>query len=380
MNDALVESVILDLMSIEMKNLKYLMFGLVATASIACGETAEVTPCEQAVEHLQACFPEQDARMPDSCSDSSAEAILAQDCGELESIANAQAGAADGFCNPFFWWACTSSGGGSSVDRDEPTGYSFRLGINRCESDLCVEDLFGEIDSGAECGVIRLEDERGNVVATDYINDHMTWGGIQDTGDGFSNLDLPTGNYVAKLMRRDGEQARDIKGNPAEIEVALLDDGDVDLSARNFRILNTEADAVQACTEVVGAINSTCDGEQMSKDDIETTWVVKIEGVNAEGRYENIKRNMFVFNAQSHLFGFPKVRAGSYNLTYIELDIWSSWDRDNFRNLKYEDYLEYIEDYATGVEFTQEIEVTLDQAGQESTSIGGVVLESEVCL
>jgi hypothetical protein len=357
-----------------------MMFGLVASTAFACGETNEATRCEQAVDHLQACFPDQEARMPDSCTDSSAEAILAQDCGELESTATAQAGAADGFCNPFFWWMCPSSGSGSSVDRDEPTGYSFNLGINRCSSDLCVEDLFGELESGAECGVIRLEDARGNLVATDYVNDHMTWGGIQDTGEGFSNLDLPAGNYVAKLMRRDGDQALNVEGGPAEIEVALLDGGGVDLSARNFRILNEEADAVKACTNVVGALNSTCGGEQMEKDDIEKTWVVKIEGVNSEGTYENIKRNMFTYNSQSHLFSFPKVRAGSYNLTYIELDIWSSYDRRNFRNLKYDDYLEYIEDYATGVEFTQEIEVSLDDAGQERTSIGGVVLESEVCL
>lgn len=345
-----------------------------------CGQIDEdAAACDAARDHIQACFPDREAKVPDSCSADSAEPILAADCDTL--AAQASDGAADGFCNPFFWWSCSSSGGGSDTE-PEPTGYTFNLGVNVCESDLCVEDLFGENDRGAECGKVTLETADGDVLATDYINEYLTWGGVQGTGSGFDNLDLPAGEYTARLWRRDGELATNVDGDPAEISVSLLDDGSVETSHYgNFKLLKTEADAVRACSDAIGSLTSTCDGEPMSKDDTAWSWVVRIDGENSEGTYENIKRSHFYFEAQTHQFGFPRVRPGTYTLTYIEIDVWSSWARDEYRNSKYEDYLELIDDYATGREFTQTIEITeADIAAGEHVGLTAVELESEVCL
>jgi len=354
------------------------IFFTVATAS-ACGsvETSPAT-CEDARDHIQQCFPDQLARLPDACDAQLAADVTSQSCGELEASAGAAA-KGDGFCNPFFWWLCSSSGGGSSTS--EPTGYSFNFGVNVCESELCVEDLFGEVRWGADCGKITLHDADGNVVATDYVNDRLTWGGIQDTGAGFNNLDLPAGEYFAQLWRRDGEPASNVDGELAQINVTLNESGGVDRETDDFRILRTEAEAVRACADVGGSLVSTCDGEVESKEDTEWNWMIKIEGQNAEGRYENIKRSRFVFQADSHRYLFPKVRPGNYTLTFIETDVWSSWKRDDFRNSKYEDYLELVDRYATGNAFTETVEITeADVARGDFVNIFHVDLDSQICL
>ena len=353
-----------------------------ALFTIACGEPAsqgsDDAACDEARAHVQACFPEQEARVPEGCDADQAEDILAQDCDALVADARASEGKADGTCNPFFWWLCTSGGGS---DREETTGYTFNLGVNVCQSELCVEDLFGEITSGAECGKITLHDADGNVVATDYINDHLTWGGVQGTGTGFENLEVDPGEYTARLWRRDGELATTVESEPAEIQITLSEGGGVDKSASNFRILATEADAVRACSDVQGSIATTCDSEPVEKEDAEWTWIMKIEGSNAEGTYENLKRSGFVYSLQTHSFLFPKVRPGTYRLTFIEVDVWSSYARDNYRNSKYEDYLELIDRYETGLEYTETIEITEeDVANGETVLLPHFDLESQICL
>jgi hypothetical protein len=362
-----------------------IIFFAAATAA-ACGNVEPATAtCDDARAHMEACFPERDARVPDSCDADMAADITAQSCGELEASAGAAA-KGDGFCNPFFWWLCTSSGGsdtGGSTDREPARtgGYSFGFGINVCQSELCVEDLFGEIRWGAECGEITLHDADGNVLATDYINDELSWGGVQDTGAGFRNLDLVPGEYYAQLNRRDGTPALDVKGELARIGVTVTDAGSLDLEARDFRILTSEAEAVRACSDVGGGLTSSCDGEPQSKEDASWSWLVKIEGENEAGRYENIKRSRFVFDAGTHRYLFPRVRPGNYTVTFIEIDVWSSWTRDDYRNSKYEDYLELVDRYATGLEFTETVEITEeDVARGEFVNIFHVDLESQVCL
>ena len=354
-----------------------------ALFAVACGEPAEqgnadAVACDDARAHVQACFPEQEARVPEGCDAAQAEEILAQDCDALGAEAQASEGKADGYCNPFFWWLCTSGGGS---EREEVEGYTFNLGINVCQSETCVEDLFGEITSGAECGKITLHDAAGNVVATDYINDYLTWGGVQNTGEGFKNLDLEPGDYTARLWRRDGELATTVESEPAEIEISLLEDGGVEKSASNFRILASEADAVRACSDLQGSIATTCDGEPVEKEDAEWTWIMKIEGSNSEGTYENLKRSGFVYSLQTHSFLFPRVRPGSYRLTFIEVDVWSSYARDEYRNSKYEDYLELVERYETGLQYTETIEITEeDIAAGEVVMLPHVDLDSQLCL
>lgn len=364
-----------------MKHLTPLRFMvlLAALTFVGCGETAsESSACEEARAHVQACFPSQDARTPDTCSESDADEILSQDCDTLAASARS-AEMADGFCNPFFWWTCT---GGSSSTREEPEGYTFQLGINVCESELCVEDLFGEIRWGAECGKIVLEDDRGDVVAVDYINEYLRpWGGEQNTGGGFNNLELEPGSYTARLLRRDGSVARGVDGDEAAIAIDLLSDGGVERSARDFRILKTEAEAVRACSGVQGTLSSTCGGEAMDDDDTEWGWFIEIEGINSEGTYRNMKRSRFVYSVQDHSYLFPRVRAGEYTVTFHELDVWSSWARRDNNNAKYEDYLKLLDRYSTGRTFTQNIEITHeDIAAAEYVNIFHVDLESEVCL
>ena len=357
---------------------KWMFAVTAASLTIGCAAVDEdAAACEEARQHVQACFPDQEAKVPDSCDATSAEALLDKDCDTL--AAQASDGAADGFCNPFLWWTCTGGGGSSEP---EPTGYTVDLEVNICQSELCVEDLFGENKHGAECGKVTLEDADGDVVATDYINEYLTWGGVHGTGDGFDNLDLPPGDYTARLWRRDGSQALDVDGEPAEMVVSLLEGGGVETSSYGaFKILQTEADAVRACSDVVGTLASTCGGEGMSKEDTEWGWVVRIDGVNSEGTYENLKRSLFYYESQAHNYSFPRVRAGSYTLTYIELDVWSSWARDEYRNSKYEDYLELVDRYATGREFTTEVEITPEEiAAGERVALPHVDLESAVCL
>lgn len=341
----------------------------------ACG-TAQQEPCEAARDHVQACFPEQDARILDSCDEAQAEALLAKDCDALAADAESQAGAADGFCNPFFWWTC---GGGGDTEPD-PTGYSFGLNVSICESDLCVEDLFGENESGVECGKMTMHDANGDVVAVDYLDDHLTWGGVMDTGPGFSDLDLPAGDYTVRLWRTDGELAADIDEGTAEITVSLLPDGGVEKSRSRFRLLATEAESVRACSDVQGTLASTCDGEPMEKEDIEYGWLIGIQGTNAEGSYENLKRNGFVFSLQGHSYLFPKVRAGRYTVTYHEVDV-SSWNRDDLRNAKYDELVEALDRYGTGVAFEQSVDISDSEvAASDVVQLPHVDLESELCL
>ncbi len=361
-------------------NSKYVIFFLVAVASAACGEVEPSATCEDARDHIQACFPGQEARVPDSCDAELAADVVAQDCDELEASAGAAA-KGDGFCNPFFWWLCTGDSGSTSDPEPARGAYTFHLGVNVCETELCVEDLFGEIRWGAECGKVTLHDESGDVVATDYINDALTWGGVQGTGTGFTDLDLPEGNYTARLWRRDGEPATNVDGGPAELRVSLMGGGAVDLDTDDFRILKSEAEAVRACADVGGSLASSCDGEPQSEEDAEWSWIMRLEGTNQEGTYENLKRSRFVFNAQSHRYMFPKVRAGEYKLTFIEVDVWSSWARDDFRNAEYDDYLELVDRFATGVEFTETVTITEDDIARgEFVNLFHVDLESQVCL
>lgn len=368
-------------MNLQIKCAALTLLGALVCLTTACGEADDqgvnaASSCEQAQAHVQACFPNQPSSPVEGCDEAAAKDVLAQDCAQLASSATATEGKADGYCNPFFWWLCTSSG---SSKKAEPAGYTFKLGINVCQSELCVEDLFGENTFGAECGKITLHDADDNIVATDYINAYVPNSG-QDKLGGFKGLDLEPGEYTARLWRRDGQLATDVKANPAQIEVTLGEDGEVETSARNFRILTSEADDIRACSDVVGTIATSCDGEALSKEDAEWTWLVRLEGDNAEGSYNSLKRSFFVFDRMSHTYGFARVRPGTYKLTYIELDVWSSYARRSYRNASLEEYEELVERYGTGAELTETVEITAaDVAGAKVVEIGHIDLESQVC-
>lgn len=330
--------------------------------------------CAQAQAHIQGCFPEREAQIPESCTDASAEVMLAKSCDQLQADA-ASDSKADSGCSPWFWWLCTSSGGGTG-GQPEAKGYSFQLDISVCESPLCTINLFGTDRSGAECGRITLENERGEVVATDYLNDYLVSGGVQETGPGFKNLELDPGTYVARLWRRDGELARTTKDEPAEIEVTLLDGGEVERSTHHFEILKTEAEAIRACSSVVGTIASTCDGEPMEDEEIEWGWVVRLDGIHEAGRYMDLKRSSKYYMVDGHQFGFRHVRPGDYLITYIEMDI-PSWSREI--NLDYEEYEELVERYATGTEVVERLEITLQDIEQEKVELVQKQLDHQAC-
>ena len=329
--------------------------------------------CVVASEHMQRCFPEREAQIPASCTEESAQAILAGSCEQLQAEA-ASDSKADSGCSPWFWWLCT--GGGSGAAPTEATGYTFRLDISVCESPLCTINLFGTDRSGAECGRITLEDERGEVVATDYLNDYLASGGVQETGPGFKNLDLPAGEYIAKLWRRDGQLARTTSDDPAEIEVSLLEGGEVETSARDFEILKTEAEAIRACSDVVGTLSSTCDGEPMDEEETEWGWVVRLDGLHDAGRYMDLKRASKYYMVDGHQFSFRHVRPGDYLITYIEMDI-PSWSREI--NLDYEEYEELVERYATGNEIVERLEITLDDIAQQRVELVEKPLAHQEC-
>lgn len=351
--------------------------GMMGT-TIACGPQEQspsgADACEQAREHIQACFPDQEAQVPESCTEESAAQIMTQDCDALTSAAVDQ-GKADGFCNPWFWWMCTSGGS----EPEEPEGYTFNLQISVCQSSVCVETLFGENRRGAECGKITLEDASGEVVATDYINDYLHSGGVQGTGDGFKNLDLPAGEYTAKLWRRDGTQAVTVDEEPAEIQVTLREDGEVDHSPFHFEILQTEADAVRACSDVFGSLSSTCEQEPMDEEDVEWGWIVRIDGTNDEGTYLDQRRAFKFHGDNAHNFVFRNVRPGTYTVTYIEVDV-PGFIRSTTRDAKFEDYEEIVEDYATGNEITETIRITEENvAASEELFVSHIDLDHMAC-
>ncbi len=348
-----------------------------AMALAACGEQASevatqdesAQACQQAQEHLQACFPERAAQSPEGCTAESAEQIMAMNCDQLQAEASADS-KADGACNPWYWWLCSGSGG------SEPEGYTFALNISVCETPLCTVNLFGEDRSGAECGKITLENERGEVVATDYINDYLASGGVQGTGDGFRDLDLPAGNYVAKLWKRDGTQAVTTKDELAQIDVTLDANGEVTRSASSFEILRTEADLVRACSDVRGSLTSTCSGEQMNDEDTEWGWIIRLDGTNSEGTYMGLKRSRLYYMQDAHSFQFLRVREGDYVISYIEVDV-PSWSRE--LNLTYEEYEELVERYATGNEVVERLEITAQDIEQEDVELVTKALDHQEC-
>jgi len=247
-----------------------------------------------------------------------------------------------------------------------------------CQSPICTEILFGTVDTGAECGKITLEDASGEVVATDYINEYLGGGGIQDTGDGFQNLDLPAGEYTARLWRRDGELAQTIDEEPAVIQVTLGEDGDVDHSPHRFEILRSEADAIRACSDISTTMNSTCEQEPMSNEDTEWGWIAQLEGENTEGTYLDMGRCFRFYQQDSHACSFRRVRPGVYTITYIEMDV-PSWSREPRNASDFEAYEELVDDYATGHEFTQDIMITSDDIESEELFFGHVDLEHMEC-
>lgn len=349
------------------------------TLSAACAEQVESNEeiCEKATTHVQACFPQETQSGPVSCDPAMAEEMLSSDCDELQAQVEAAEGAADGFCNPFFWWMCSSS---PSADEPEVASYSFNLGINVCETSTCVEDLFGEITWGGACGKITLEDANGQIVAVDYVNARLPNGGVHTTGGGFRDLDLSPGEYRARLWRRDGEPAQNVEGVPAELKVVLEENGDVTRERSNFKILKSEAEAIRACVDGIGTLRSTCEGELQDEETTEWTWIIHIEGTHAEGTYENLNRSRFTYQIGANAFRFPLLRAGDYKVTFHEVDIWSSYTRREMLNADFEDYQELIERYETGLKLESEFALTdEDIAGGESVNVLNVNLESRVC-
>jgi len=247
--------------------------------------------------------------------------------------------------------------------------------IAKCQSELCVEDLFGERTDGGECGKITLENEAGEVVATDYINDYLFSGGVQGTGAGFRDMELPAGEYVAKLWRRDGTQAVTVKSEPAEFGVTLGEDGSVDQDGRYFKILDTEADLIRACSDVYGSLTSTCDMEPMEDEEVEWGWLVRIDGQNGEGTYLDMRRARS-FRGNPHSYVFRRVRPGDYTLTFIEMDV-PSWRRE--LNMDFEDYEYLAERYATGRELVQEIQITDEDIVSEDVTFSSVDLDHQEC-
>lgn len=353
------------------KSYQIFIFALTILFATACAEEDNTQDtCAQAQAHVQACFPNQQARLPDGCTEASAQQVLDQSCDDLANEAQAQEGKADGFCNPWFWWTCL----GGSTDTKETT-YNFTFRVNVCETETCVIDLFGENNQGADCGLITLENENGEIVAKDYINDHLVSGGVQGT-ESFKDLDLPEGEYVAKLWRRDGEQAVTVKGEPAQLGVTLLPEGEAKLESKVFRILKTEAEDIRACSDITGSLDSTCNMAPMEDEDIEWGWIVELKGTNGEGTYHDYKRGFAVFNQPNHLFSFRNVRAGEYAIIYHEVDI-PSWRRKN--NRKFEDYQELVERYGTGNGLSQTLTITDEDIRNKTVFLENVDLDHQDC-
>ena len=329
---------------------------LLAVGCDAPAESVDTGICAEAQTHLDACGL--DVEVPSACEADGAEAILATDCEDLDS-----AGKADG-CNPFFWLTCVGGGGGSSSD--ERTGVSVK--VAECG------DFFGTVDCSVEysagsCIEVVVEDRFGNVVGSDLTSVHGS-AGIHP---------LEPGDYVVKVLTRDGDVAPMIDGDPlafddtetpAQFEVTI---GEGDYPVLDVFTKHGVGEAsLQRCADAVVQIEGTCDGEdRLSVDDTEWSWFFTFDRVDS-GEQLDVSRAhvrwVQSIEAQRNFAYGSDLPAGDYDLNVHLMDI-PSWRQENNP-----DYESLLERYSEGVVQTVRFEVTPDDATQ-TVDLGTLALD-----
>ncbi|MEM6290482.1 MAG: hypothetical protein AAGA54_04425 [Myxococcota bacterium] len=338
-----------------------LLLGLVAIAACdAPSEASSGDPCAAAQTHVDACGV--DVQLPDTCDEAGAEAILDADCESLTEPAKA-----DG-CNPFFWWTCV--GGGGSSDADERTGVA--VSVKECG------DFFGTVDCSAElsagsCIEVVVEDRSGNVVGSDLTSVHGSAG----------IYPLPPGDYVVKVLTRDGDVTPMIDGDPfssddtetpAQFEITI-EDGDYPV-LDVFTKYGTGEAMLQRCADVRAEIEGSCDGsEALTPDETEWSWFFTFDRVDTDAPEQlDISRALVRWvqsiEAQRNFAYGSDLPAGTYEMNVHRMDI-PSWHQEP--NPDYEDLLER---YSEGVVHTERFEVAPDDA-TTVLDLGRIALDRE---
>ena len=327
--------------------------------AVGCDSTpasSDADVCEEAQAHVDACGV--DVEMPASCEPEAAEAILDADCEDLTAT-----GKADG-CNPFFWWTCVGGGGGSSAD--DRTGVAVK--VAECG------DFFGGVDCSVEysagsCIEVVVEDRLGNVVGSDLTSVHGSAG----------IYPLAPGDYVVKVLTREGDVASMIDGDPlafddsetpAQFEVTI-EDGEYPV-LDVFTKHGVGESRLQRCADAVVQIEGTCDGsEPLSVDDTEWSWFFTFDRVDS-GEQLDVSRAhvrwVQSIEAQRNFAYGSDLPAGDYELNVHLMDI-PSWRQENNP-----DYESLLERYSEGVVQTVRFEVTPDDATQ-TVDLGTLALD-----
>lgn len=310
-----------------------------ATALVGCGNGDR---CQQAVEHLQSCFPDRAMNAEQalgSCSAEDADHVLGQSCQQL---AQSRDGKAD--CAGWWDWRCYWP-----TTPSKPEKATLKVTISKC-----YNDMFGVncgATSSAGCTKVVLEDSAGNVVASATTRTISTVA--------FEELDA--GTYKVRVLRRDDTVAQAVDGDPtntnpdgspAETTVTV---GEEDQRVR-FYFSSEENARLDRCTTVTGTLESVCKGTVGDPEETEWSWLIEL--VDSAGETVAIKRASKRYQ-QPNTYYFSKLLPGTYRLKYHEMDIPS------YRRKANPDYEYLLRWYSDGVVLEETFELTYHADGYE---------------
>lgn len=262
----------------------------------ACSGATPDDDCARAAEHVAACFPGHAA--PATCDPSTAEAVAEMSCDELASWE----GKAD---NPYCFWMPWLCSGSSSRPRIE-------VAVDECGPGVLCPYV-----QSAACGLVTLEDSRGDEVARGYSN-----------ANGRLTFDVPRGEYTVRVLRRTGTLARmhpdefSEASAPAKVEVEV---GSGDPPWARFELGNGEAEQIDSCSQLRGNLTVMRGGTAVAPRDVEWAWLVELE--TADGATQ-LTRPVYI-DPDRNALAFFLVRRGVHTLRFIPMDIPSYEQKPN---------------------------------------------------
>jgi hypothetical protein len=313
------------------------VFSVLSVATVGCGAGDR---CQEAVQHLQSCFPDRaiDAQQAlGSCSADDAERVLGQSCQQLAQSRDTKADCL-GWWDWSCWWGSKPS---------KPAKPTLKVTISKC-----YNDMFGVncgATSSAGCTKVVLEDATGSVVASATTRTISTVA--------FEELD--PGTYTVRVLRRDDTAAQAVDGDPTNTNPAgspattTVTVGEDDATVR-FYFSSEENDRLDRCTTVTGGLEAVCQGQVGDPEETEWTWLIEL--VDSAGETLKITRASRRYQ-QPNTYYFSKLLPGSYRLKYHEMDI-PSYQRE--ANPDYERLLRW---YSEGVVLEKSFELTYHADG-----------------
>ncbi|MEM9187740.1 MAG: carboxypeptidase-like regulatory domain-containing protein [Myxococcota bacterium] len=236
--------------------MRYFLVLLLALGGCAVSDEASV--CDQAAVHVAECYGVE-ATAPTSCDPGAAAEVLGTECSALDQ------GKADGWwCiwNPFL----PGCGGG-----DRSTTHDLRGGVD------FAWDAFGSQISSISCAEVVLENADGEEVGRASTNVHGS----------FLFEDLEEGDYVIRVLDREGDTAKRLGGDDAVTAVTLEADLRVDMilgyyadgEEAAFGSGLTSEEAVGRCARVDMKLNleNRCGEAVPAYFEVRRDWVLVLE-------------------------------------------------------------------------------------------------------